>query len=90
MAAVSLEWRHRGDPAALWRCVQALHVPDAVIGIGAPLASAVGAQVSGLRAFQRLQRGRYTIRTCRRADRGAGALCGTGRGHATVQLPPRP
>jgi porphyrinogen peroxidase len=61
MAAVSLEWRHRGDAAALWRCVQALHAPHAVIGIGAPLAAAVGAPVAGLRPFQRLQRGRYTM-----------------------------
>lgn len=60
-AAVSLEWRHRGDPAALWRALQALHQPGAVIGVGAPLAAAVGADLPGLRAFGRLQRGRYTL-----------------------------
>ena len=60
-AAVSLEWRHRGDPAALWRAVQSLHEPGAVLGIGAPLAAAVGAELPGLRPFGRLQRGRFTM-----------------------------
>ena len=60
-AAVSLEWRHRGDPAALWRALQALHAPGAVLGVGAPLAQAVGVQLPGLRAFERLQRGRFTM-----------------------------
>lgn len=60
-AAVSLQWRLRGDPVALWRTLQALHQPGAVIGIGAPLAAAVGAELPGLRPFERLQRGRYTM-----------------------------
>lgn len=60
-AAMSLEWRQRGDPLALWRAVQALHQPGVVLGIGAPLAQAVGADVPGLRPFERLQRGRYTL-----------------------------
>ena len=60
-AALSLQWRHRGDPAALWRAVQALHQPGVVIGIGAPLAQAVGAVLPGLQPFQRLQRGRFTM-----------------------------
>lgn len=60
-AAVSLQWRLRGDPVALWRALQALHQPGAVIGIGAPLAAAVGAELPGLRPFKRLQRGRFTM-----------------------------
>ena len=60
-AAVTLQWRLRGDALALWRALQALHQPGAVIGIGASLVTAVGAQVPGLRAFERLQRGRYTM-----------------------------
>ena len=60
-AALSLEWRHRGDPAALWRALQALHQPGAVVGVGAPLAQALGVEVPGLRPFQRLQRGRFTM-----------------------------
>lgn len=60
-AALSLEWRCRGDAAALWRALQALHQPGAVMGIGAPLARAVGVDVPGLRAFGRLQRGRFTM-----------------------------
>ena len=60
-AAVSLQWRQRGDPVALWRALQALHQPGAVIGIGAPLAAAVGADLPGLRPFERLQRGRFTM-----------------------------
>ena len=60
-AAVSLQWRHRGNPSALWRTLRALHQPGAVIGIGAPLADAVGVDVSGLRPFERLQRGRFTM-----------------------------
>lgn len=60
-AAVSLQWRHRGDPAALWRALRSLHQPGAVIGIGAPLADAVGVAVAGLRPFERLQRGRFTM-----------------------------
>lgn len=60
-AAISLEWRHRGDPAALWRALQALHQPGAVIGIGAPLAQALGVEVPGLQPFTRLQRGRFTM-----------------------------
>jgi putative iron-dependent peroxidase len=60
-AAVSLHWRHRGDPAALWQALRSLHQPGAVIGIGAPLARAVGVAVAGLRPFERLQRGRFTM-----------------------------
>ncbi|MEN9630027.1 MAG: hypothetical protein RJA10_3255 [Pseudomonadota bacterium] len=60
-AALSLEWRHRGDPAALWRTLQALHQPGAVLGLGAPLVQAVGVDVPGLRPFKRLQRGRFTM-----------------------------
>lgn len=60
-AAMSLHWRHRGDPAALWRAVQALHQPGVVIGIGAPLAQAVGAVLPGLQPFERLTRGRFTM-----------------------------
>lgn len=60
-AALSLEWRHRGDPAALWQAMQALRQPGVVIGVGAPLAAAVGAALPGLRPFTRLQRGRYTM-----------------------------
>lgn len=60
-AAVSLEWRHRGDPSALWRALRALHQPAAVIGVGAPLADAVGAVLPGLQPFERLQRGRFTM-----------------------------
>jgi hypothetical protein len=45
-AAVSLQWRHRGDPSALWQALRALHQPGAVIGIGAPLADAVGPWLS--------------------------------------------
>lgn len=60
-AALSLEWRHRGDPAALWRALQALHQPGAVVGIGAPLAQALGVDLPGLHPFQRLQRGRFTM-----------------------------
>ena len=60
-AAVSLQWRQRGDPVALWRALQALHQPGAVIGIGASLAAAAGARVPGLRPFERLQRGRHTM-----------------------------
>lgn len=60
-AAVSLQWRRRGDPVALWHKLQALHAPGAVIGIGAPLARAVGADVPGLRDFEPLRRGRYTM-----------------------------
>jgi putative iron-dependent peroxidase len=60
-AATSLAWRHRGDPAALWRALQALQATGAVIGIGAPLADAVGVELPGLRAFSRLRRGRYTM-----------------------------
>lgn len=60
-AALSLEWRRRGDPAALWRALRALHRPELVIGVGAPLVAAVGALVPGLQPFQRLQRGRFTM-----------------------------
>jgi porphyrinogen peroxidase len=60
-AAVSLEWRHRGDPAALWHALQALHQPGAVIGIGAPLVAALGVVAPGLQPFQRLQRGRFAM-----------------------------
>ena len=60
-SAVSLLWRHRGDPAALWQAVAALQVPGAVVGIGAPLAAAVGVDIPGLAPFQRLQRGRFTM-----------------------------
>jgi len=60
-AAMSLQWRQRGDPVALWRALQALHQPGAVIGIGAPLAAAVGADLPGLRPFERLQRGRFAL-----------------------------
>lgn len=59
--AVSMQWRHRGDPASLWLALQQLHEPGAVIGIGAPLADAAGARLPGLRAFQRLQRGRFAM-----------------------------
>lgn len=59
--AMSLQWRHRGDPDALWQALRQLHEPGVVLGIGAPLADAVGAEVPGLCAFQRLQRGRYTM-----------------------------
>jgi len=60
-AALSLEWRHRGDAAALWRALQALSLPGVVLGIGAPLAAALGVEVPGLRPFARLQRGRFTM-----------------------------
>jgi putative iron-dependent peroxidase len=60
-AAVSLQWRHRGDPSALWQALRTMHQPGAVIGIGAPLADAVGAAIGGLRPFERLQRGRFTM-----------------------------
>lgn len=60
-AALSLEWRHRGDPAALWRVLQGMSMPQVVIGIGAPLAHAVGVRVPGLEPFARLQRGRFTM-----------------------------
>lgn len=60
-AAVSLTWRHRGDAAALWRALARLHQPGAVIGIGAPLADAVGLEIAGLQPFERLQRGRFTM-----------------------------
>ena len=40
---MSLEWRQRGDPAALWQLLGELQCPQAVIGIGAPLVQAVGA-----------------------------------------------
>lgn len=60
-AAMSLEWRQRGDAGALWRVLQALRMPGVVIGIGAPLADAVRADLPALRPFQRLQRGRYTL-----------------------------
>lgn len=60
-AAVSLQWRSRGDPVALWRKLQALHQPGAVIGVGAPLAAAVGVDLPGLRPFERLQRGRFAM-----------------------------
>lgn len=61
LAAVTLQWRLRGDALSLWRALQALHAPGAVIGLGAGLVAAVGASVPGLRAFERLQRGRYTM-----------------------------
>ena len=60
-AAMSLEWRHRGNPAALWQLLGELQCPQAVIGIGAPLVQAVGAAVPGLHPFARLQRGRHTM-----------------------------
>lgn len=53
-AAMSLEWRHRGDPAALWQLLGELQCPRTVIGIGAPLVQAVGAAVPGLHPFARL------------------------------------
>ncbi|WP_326541048.1 Dyp-type peroxidase [Pseudorhodoferax sp.] len=60
-AAMSLQWRSRGDAAALWRALQALAQPEVVIGIGAPLAAAAGVVLPGLQPFQRLQRGRFTM-----------------------------
>jgi putative iron-dependent peroxidase len=60
-AAVSLQWRRRGDPVVLWRALQALHQPGAVIGIGAPLAAAAGVELPGLQAFERLHKGRFTM-----------------------------
>jgi len=61
LAAVTLQWRLRGDALALWRALQALHMPGAVIGLGAGLVAAVGASVPGLRPFERLQRGRFAM-----------------------------
>jgi putative iron-dependent peroxidase len=58
---MSLEWRHRGDPAALWRAVQDLRMPQAVLGVGAGLVRAVGAEVAGQHPFSRLQRGRMSM-----------------------------
>lgn len=60
-AAMSLQWRSRGDAAALWRALQTLQQPEVVIGIGAPLAAAAGVVLPGLQAFSRLQRGRFTM-----------------------------
>ena len=60
-AAMSLEWRHRGDPSALWRALQALHAPGVVLGVGAPLAAALGIELPGLQAFTALQRGRFSM-----------------------------
>ena len=60
-AAMSLEWRHRGDPEALWQRLGELALLQAVIGVGAPLVQAVGATLPGLHPFARLQRGRHTM-----------------------------
>ena len=63
-AAMSMEFDARGDPAALWARLPglpALAAGRVVVGVGAPLAEAVGVELPGLRPFERLSRGRYTF-----------------------------
>ncbi|MFO1329743.1 MAG: Dyp-type peroxidase [Rubrivivax sp.] len=59
--AVSLQWQHRGDPAALWHALHQLHEPGVVIGVGAALADAAGVEGPVLPTLERLQRGRHSM-----------------------------
>jgi putative iron-dependent peroxidase len=55
-AAIHLELRHTGDPAALLRRLAALQLPDhAVLGLGAPWITAAGGEVDGHRAMPALR-----------------------------------
>ncbi|PKU25620.1 Dyp-type peroxidase [Telmatospirillum siberiense] len=54
-AGHSLEWSLEGDPAAALAALKALDPAGAVIGIGAPLAAALGRSVPGLRPFSPLE-----------------------------------
>lgn len=53
-AGYSLEWSLDGSPAAALTALTSLDPAGAIIGIGAPLAAALGGQVPGLRPFTAL------------------------------------
>ena len=60
-AGVSMEWDLRGDAQALWSGLAQLAREDVVIGIGAPLLAAAGADMAGLQTYPRRVCGRHTL-----------------------------
>ncbi len=60
-AGMSMEWDLRGDAQPLWATLSSLAREGVVIGVGAPLLQAVGAQVAGLLPYARLVHGRHAL-----------------------------
>lgn len=60
-AGMSIDWDLRGGARELWALLPGLAAPNVVLGLGAPLLQAAGAQVDGYAAFERLSHGRYTL-----------------------------
>jgi porphyrinogen peroxidase len=58
---LSIEWTLRGDAASAWNALRLLDARGAVVGLGAPLVSAVGADVPGLVAFSAFRSGVFTM-----------------------------